>query len=79
MDLLRREFVPGSVEAEVHLVDQGCPEALHLVQRQGLTLTMSGVAEIVEVARLGEIEEIPQLVRVVSTPSVVASEAVAKA
>ena len=54
-------------------------ETLHLVQRQGLTLTMSGVAEIVEVARLGEIEEIPQLVRVVSTPSVVASEAVAKA
>ena len=54
-------------------------EALHLVQRQGLTLTMPGVAEIVEVARLGELEEIPQLVRVVSTPSVVASEAVAKA
>ena len=80
MDLLRQEFVHGPVEAEVHLVDLGCPEALQLVQRQGLTLTMSGVAEIVEVVtRLGELEEVPQLVRVVSTQSVVASEVVATA
>ena len=58
------------VEAEVHLVDQACPEVVHLVQRQGLPLTMSGVAEVVQViARLGELEEVPQLVRVVSTPS----------
>ena len=68
------------VEVEVHLVDQGCPEVVHLFQRQGLPLTMSGVAEVVEVvARLGELEEVPLLVRVVSTQSVVASEVVAKA
>jgi len=36
------------VEAEVHLVDQGCPEVVPLVQRQGLPLTMSGVAEVVQ-------------------------------
>ena len=43
-------------------------------------LTMSGIAEIVEVVpRLGELEEVPQLVGVVSTQSVVASEVVAKA
>jgi hypothetical protein len=41
---------------------------------------MSGVAEIVEVVpRLGELEEVPQLVSVISTQSVVASEVVAKA
>ena len=41
---------------------------------------MSHVAEVVQViARLGELEEVPQLVRAVSTRSVVASEVVVKA
>jgi hypothetical protein len=76
---LRQELVHGSVEPEVHLVDQGCHEVVHLVQRQGLPLTMSGVDEVVQViARLGELEEVPQLVRVVYTRSIVASEIVAK-